>query len=382
MDTLQLPDPQLDARVFVAAGPPSRTEARWPDVLAQVSSDIAGPLTAALERVQALTDTGRIDRQGLRQLREELNQARQVAMTGQRLARYACGQVKPSAERVDLSQMLRELIQQRAGEWRSRGLLLRPMFEAAEVHADPSLLFGLLNTLLDWAAPHARSAVDLRLRRRGGPARVHLLCRFSHRPPDEVDSAPSAAARVPALDTLAWWLLQQLAATMELDLVRRDTASECTLTLDFASPGPGVLDDLMPLELDPHASRPGTADAGLRGSAVLVVAQSDLAQLVKEAVGHLGLSLDFLRSIDEASEFCRRGLPRAIVCEASLGRGGLARLRQEMAAAPGQVAVIEIEAGDAFEVSDYSGTGSARVGREALLSGLPAALAFELSRGL
>jgi hypothetical protein len=45
---------------------------RWQDLLGQVGRELAEPLTAALERVSTLTTTGRIDRHGLRALREEI----------------------------------------------------------------------------------------------------------------------------------------------------------------------------------------------------------------------------------------------------------------------------------------------------------------------
>ena len=104
---------------------------------------------------------------------------------------------------------------------------------------------------------------------------------------------------------------------------------------------------------------------------------------IQEAVSHMGLVLDYRRGMDDARVYCRQGLPRAIVCQSSLALAALADLREEIGASPGEVAIIEVEAeGDAFEVADGSGKGVTRLGRDALLSGLPAALAFELARGL
>ncbi len=59
-----------------ATDPDATDEARWRDLVAQLSVEIAAPLTAALERVHALASTGRIDRASLRALREEIVQAR------------------------------------------------------------------------------------------------------------------------------------------------------------------------------------------------------------------------------------------------------------------------------------------------------------------
>jgi len=50
----------------------------WRDVMSDMSAEIAGPLTAALDRVQVLTTTGRIDRSSLRALGNEIQRARQI----------------------------------------------------------------------------------------------------------------------------------------------------------------------------------------------------------------------------------------------------------------------------------------------------------------
>ena len=62
---------------------------RWAALVAQIGAEIAAPLTAALERINTLTSTGKIDRQGLRELRHEVELARQAGMAGQQLSRYA-----------------------------------------------------------------------------------------------------------------------------------------------------------------------------------------------------------------------------------------------------------------------------------------------------
>src|SRR5437870_2392812 len=69
---------------------------RWRALLTQVGGEIAGPLTAAMERITALSTTGKIDRQSLRALRDEVEAARRAGMVGQQLARFASGRVRQS----------------------------------------------------------------------------------------------------------------------------------------------------------------------------------------------------------------------------------------------------------------------------------------------
>ena len=67
---------------------------RWHQLVSEMGAEIAAPLTAALERINALTSTGRIDKKGLRSLREEVEAARQIGMIGQQLARFASGRLR------------------------------------------------------------------------------------------------------------------------------------------------------------------------------------------------------------------------------------------------------------------------------------------------
>ena len=71
------------------AQPPS--DSQWGDIVQQLGAEIAGPLSAALERIHTLISTGQIDRQGLRSLRDSVAQAREAGMVSQQLARLASG---------------------------------------------------------------------------------------------------------------------------------------------------------------------------------------------------------------------------------------------------------------------------------------------------
>ena len=129
---------------------PNESE-RWHDLVSQVGSEIAAPLTAALERIHALTATGKIDRAGLRALRDEVEQARQVGMIGQQLTRFASGRVRQSHEVLQLEEVLKNVLALRSRETQARGIALKPILKSARVIVDGSLLFSLLNATLDWA---------------------------------------------------------------------------------------------------------------------------------------------------------------------------------------------------------------------------------------
>ncbi|MED5620319.1 hypothetical protein [Ideonella sp. BN130291] len=352
---------------------------RWRALLTLVGSEIAGPLTAAMERITALTTTGKIDRQSLRALRDEVEAARRAGMVGQQLARFASGRVRQSHERLNLTQLLKDVLVQRGRDLQARGLPLRQALKPAEVIADASLLFAMFNALLDWCAEHARSTIDLRLDHTTWPVQARLACRFAFRPAG--DLPPDEP--LPSLDSLAWHLVQQAAWTMGLKVEREETGIESTATLVFPRTVNRELEGVSAVEID-HGFPSSLNSKPLAGSHVLVVAsRREVRSQVREAIAHMGLILDFVTSIDEAREFCSGGLPHAVVYEAVLGGERLEHLRQEIQQEVPDLVFVEIvEEGDVFQVSGFGGPPVARVGREGLHSALPSVLVFELSKGL
>ncbi|WP_298835529.1 hypothetical protein [uncultured Piscinibacter sp.] len=339
-------------------------------------------LSSALERIHALIATGKIDRAGLRALRDEVNQARQAGMIGQQIARFASGRLRQSHERLQLADTLRSVLSHRHRETHARGIVLKPMLKPVEVIVDASLLFSLLNSVLDWALIHAQSNIDFRIDVKSWPQHAQLICRFAHRPVDQID----AADRTPepaALECLGWRLLEQTAWTMGLPLDRHDDALNTTLTIEFPRTATDEIEGVTTLEID-EGFAPSSNSKPLAGSHVLVIAsRRDLRVQIRDALRSMGLIIDFVGSVDEAAEFCREGLPHAIIIE-SIQRGEkFAHLHDEIShEVPDFVFIEIIEEGNTFEMSGFGGSSVARVGRDLIDSSLPSALMFELSKGL
>src|SRR6185436_17239669 len=160
--------------------------------------------------------------------------------------------------------------------------------------------------------------------------------------------------------------------------------SHVTLTLEFPRTVSEQLEGLSILEIDnnSHGFSHSTQTKPLAGSHVLVVAsRRDVRIQVRDAVRNMGLLVDFVTSIEEARDFCRSGLPHAIVVESVLRGDRFNELRGEVDSAGTDVVFIEIiEEGNTFEISGFGGLNMARVGRDAILTSLPSALMFELSK--
>lgn len=244
-------------RTPVASTAATRDDERWKHLVSQMGAEIAAPLTAALERINELTSTGRIDRHGLRALRAEVESARQIGMIGQQLMRFATGRLRQSNETLKLDEVLDSVVAHRARETQSRGIVLAKADASArsEIIVDASLLFGLLNTLIDWALSHADQRIELAVELVARRARLH--CRYA-----------VAAGRT--LDTLGWRLVEQTAWTLGLTVERRDAEGTTAVTIEFPRTVDALLDPVSAFDLN-DGFAPSSNSQPLAGSHVLVV---------------------------------------------------------------------------------------------------------------
>lgn len=353
---------------------------RWPELVSQIGAEIAAPLTAALERINALTSMGRIDRQSLRALRDEVEAARQAGMIGQQLTRFASGRLRQSHERLQLADVLGGVLAHRTRETEARGISLQPSLRPAEVIVDASLLFSLLNSTLDWALANAHSQIDFTIDMKTRPAWARLTCCFVHRPIDEFTDGPSASVPL-GLDSLTWRLMEQTAWAMGLVAERKDESHVTTLTLEFPGTVSHEAEGVSATEMN-DGFAPSTNSQPLAGSHVLVVAsRREIRVQVRDALRNMSLIIDFVNSVEEAAAFCREGLPHAIIIESIQAGERFAHFRDEITAEFAEFVFIEIiEEGTTFEMSGFDGSTIARVGREVLASSLPSALMFELAK--
>jgi hypothetical protein len=358
-------------------------EERWHELVSQLGSEIAGPLTAALERIHALIATGKIDRAGLRALRDEVEQARQVGIIGQQLTRFASGRVRQSHEALQLEEVLKNVLTLRSREVQARGVNVRTQAKPARVIVDATLLFSLLNAILDWAVANASGEAAFTIDFKPWPQHARLSCRFEHRPADRPVDESVTAQVAAGLDSLTWRLIEQTAWTMGLNVERKDKGGSTQLVLEFPKTVGEEMEGLTASEVDDGSMASGNSKA-LAGSHVLVVAsRREVRVLIRDALRNMSMLVDFVGSIEEAQSFCKEGLPHAIVFD-SVQRGHrFDHFRDEiLAEVPDFVFVEILEQGATFEMSGTNGATMARIGRDVVTSSLPAALMFELSRNL
>ena len=361
------------------------------EMAGRLGEEIAAPLSAALERLKHLAHGGPIDPVALDLLREDIERARRVGIMGQQFGRFAAGRLRQVPEQLDLALALRDVLAQRGRETDARGIEIRQQLQPASVTADAPLVFSLLQTLLDWAIEHSRSRIDLRVDMQAWPVQARLVCEFGYRDVDAIDTTAQAEYEhrreqqiTSPLDSVAWGLLQKIAATLGLGIERDSTASQAVVEIVF----PTTLTRGEPTVEEADAvteagDEPAFAAAAVMppvGSHVLVVAgQRELRNAVRESLRRFAVMLDFAASIDEAGRFCSLGLPQAIVYEGGLAGAEPLRLRlqQEL---PSLAFIRVSEGGPAVEVSQRGCQGTTTVSREAIIGSLPGALGYEMGR--
>jgi hypothetical protein len=343
-------------------------------------------MSSALDRVLGLAATGRIDSSGLRELRDEIERARRAGTSGQHWARLAAGDLTLQRERLDLTHLLREALAQRGRELQARSTEVRQRFEQAEVISDSTLLFSLLQAVLDWSMQHAQSRIDLRLDIKSWPSHARLSCAYLYVAPDDASPPQGAGqeAEEARLNTVSWHVLLRTAQLLGLGVQRSDSAGGTQLLIEFpdtVAPRTVASHGLQGLEADDSGLHVQHGQP-LAGRRVLIWApRAEIRSMVREALRPMGLLLEMVATLDEAFQACAASVPDALVYEQDTASDEFELLRQGLLRVSPHLAVIGIaDDGSAFEVVNVGGRQLASVGRAGILESLPGVLLFEMSR--
>lgn len=329
------------------------------DVMGQVAAEVAAPLTLALERIRALQAHAGADAEQLRALQAEVAHARQVGILGQQIARLASGTVRQVLEPVDLSGLLRELLDEQRQD--GPAATLHEKLEAATIVADSGLLGALMRSAVDWCSQSTASPIDLMLQARPATMQAVLSCRFVRHGAAADDGEP-----------LSWHLMHFAAAPLGARLELEDGSEHATLRI--------TIDRLVP------PAPPGQASAAdirlLAGCQLLVVSNDrDVRHQVRRAVQGLDLLVDYVTSVDAASEYCDEGLPQAVIYASTLAGTSMTRLRHRLGQVAGGPPFIEISPDrEGYEPPAAGERPVRRVVIDELGQALPAALVIEMTR--
>ncbi|MGS0753877.1 hypothetical protein ACVBEH_03455 [Roseateles sp. GG27B] len=190
-------------------------------------------------------------------------------------------------------------------------------------------------------------------------------------------------------------MVEQTAITMSVLPLREDEAGITILTLEFPNTVSEELDGsesaaeaslAIELEREIRHERgylPSSNSKPLAGSHVLIISERrDLLTQIQNSVQHMGLIVDVVGSVDEATQFCLEGLPHAIIFDQSLRGLEFEMLQADLMREVPHFCFIEVlDSQHLTQLSTATADGLARISRAHLMDALPSMLMFELSKG-
>ncbi len=311
-----------------------------------------------------------------------------LSVTSQQISRIETGRLRQSHERLDLVQVMQDLITQNAARFAELGLHVQTQFKAdVEVIVDPGLLVSLLEAgLLAQAAQGGSLTVRLHLRNWPEHAVITLVARPG------VDSSDTTAP-APPRDTPDWVLLLQLARAMGVTVQRELVGREVLLSLEFPRTVK-KLEGLTAMELD--AGHDGFAGTGFGGTAfgglsesrpvaghrvLLITEDRGLREEVGAICRDMGLQLDSAPTSTKAVRSCELDKPDLILVDERQRDERFEELRQDLQRYDVNFPVVELSRdAHTVEMASWMGNSVSRIGRAAMREQLPSLLVMELAK--
>lgn len=343
---------------------------------AQLGREVGAPLASALERVIALTETGKIRRAGLSALREEIEQALQAGEAAQQLALLLSQEPRLRKQAVDPAQALETSLSRAGAEVATD---IRQPGAPVSVQTDPLMLERLMSALVAWVQSRADPPVRWAFEHGRMDTEARLSCTLRLRKPDQEGPGPAPAPGI------GWLLVERLCSLLGLRLHGFIEGTAASVRLDFPRlQAAQTIEGMVVEELDPEDAMAFYANAVAGTSLLIVAGRRETRELIEEAVKPLGLVCDFVRSVEEARSFCKNGLPHAIVYEPTVRGSAFEPLRVELVAQEPKLVLVEILDDDdkRRENTVEAASPRRRARRESLKRDLPPMLLHELAASL
>lgn len=343
-----------------------------PALIASAAEQIGDALQALQEGVDQLQAQSRLSPQAQWSLGVPMARIKRLTMVMQQLHRFHAGRIRQSHEKIDLSRLAEEILQDRRKEFTLMGVEVRRKVKPVDVLIDPTVAHAFINALLDWALPLGRR-IDVRVDVNHWPPHARLQVRV------HADGAPSS--KPPVLDNIDWALVRQIATSAGgTDLQRDVNADGIAATALFQRTAQSV-DGISAIELasDDHQT---SMFKSLQGIYALVVSPSlQVRSDVRDALREIGISADSVVDLQQASDAVAHRLPSIVVIDADLKGPEFDQFRRYVAREAMDMPFVEISPDDsAFDMSGFGELSMARVGRGNIREALGTAVMFELAK--
>jgi hypothetical protein len=332
-----------------------------------IGAELAHHVTPGLEVVQRLQAAGLVTWSEVRSLTDAAEHLQRIAVTSQQITRLAHGRMRQSHERLDLAEVLRQVLAENDRRYGRHGIHIETHLQPVDVVCDPGLLVTLCEIALECAA-YDGERVQMWLDTMHWPAQALLTIR----------SRPHVQDRaVEASHSLHWIYLRRLADAAGVTVQREAEPEFVQITVEFphtatAASGPA------PLDVDVGGHMP----AGVAGHHVLLVSQhAETALQVEQVCARLRLVLDQVPDCAQAVRFCEFEIPDMIVLDAAAHDGAFEQLRKHLLRENGSFPCLEIvEQANGIERGTWQDGATRRVSRSEVGQQLQRLLAMELAK--
>lgn len=344
---------------------------QWPTVVAALSEQAVESSNLILRALDYLVGAGRLRHGEAKALGDAMHQLRATSLRAQQITRLAGGRIRQARERVDLAQLVRQVLQERAPAIEAAGIVVRSDLEPVEVLLDPPVAVSLVNAILDWAMSLGKQ-IDLWLAPAEFAGPAELKVRIAT-PPSAQGAGRTAHGRR-LHDGLHWTLLQQIASSSSLELQRSRKDGATLLSIAFprtflSTAGVACLD----------LTEQGAANS-LHPTWVLVVAQDERVRTESlTALRKMGIDALAASDLRQARALVRDTRPDVLVTAWDVARAEIARFRQDVLGGEERCPLVEITRDPpSFHLSGFDRFETPKVGRDQLTAELPPTVLFEL----
>jgi len=364
---------------FVTTDPnaPWSMAQQWPHLVAALSEQAVEGSNLLLRALNYLVGAGRLRRSEAKALSDAMHHLRSTSLRAQQITRLAGGRIRQARERVDLSELVRHVLQDRESEVEAAGVTVSSALQQVDVLLDPPVAISLVNAILDWAMSFSKQIhVMLSPAEMPGPAKLKV--RVTTPPPAQAAHAgPAVRPRGRRLnDGLHWMLLRQIAASSGLEVTRTRADGAALLTIEFPQSFFST-EGMACLELT-GGSEGGAAP--LREAWVLVIAQDErIRGEALDALRKMGITASAAAGTAQAKALVADTRPNVLVTAYDVPRDDVAHFRQDVLGGEERCPLVEITRDlPSFHLSGFDRFETPKVGREQLTGELPPTVLFEL----
>ena len=359
----------------------------WPTLVATLSEQAVESSNLILRALDFMVGAGRMRRAEAKALSDALYRMRDTSLRAQQITRLASGRIRQTRDRVELAELIRDLLDSRREEFTAANVDVQGLLNPVDVLLDPPVAVSLVNNVIDWGLSFSKQ-VTLTLETPVWPAPARLMVRVATPPRNPAPTAPGqhtgtwgTKERGRRLnDGLHWMLLRQMAASANLSVTRSGAEGAAILTIEFPKTFLSS-EGVSSVELFEEDS-PGATS--LLNAWVLVIASDEKLRVAAlEALKRAGIGAKGAESIAQARVVTAGNKPNTLVVATAMMGPDFTAFKGEVMGQDGNCPIVEItERPPSFHNSGFQGFEVAKVGRDQLKKDLGPTVLFELAKAV